>query len=113
MKIASIKKEGRPPKQKDQMDNVLPDPKALPAVPKESMAPKAATAPVEQAGAAEPSEGEKAHMMQVLMDAHDIKSDPVKMAHVEKHMSKQMGKMKSIQDIKDYAQIKAKSSKGY
>lgn len=99
MKIASGKKRGRPAKQMDDMGH------GLPGVPSDAMAP-ADPEEAGESGAAEPSEGEKQQMMQTLMDAHEIKNNPMKMKHIQAHADKQIGKMRSIQDLKDYAKAK-------
>lgn len=95
MKIASGKKRGRPAKQLDQGGDQLP------GVPKDALAEESG-----ESGAAEPAEHEKAHMLQTLMDAHEIKNNPAKMKHVQMHADKKIGQMRSIQDLKDYAAAK-------
>lgn len=69
---------------------------SLPTVPKNALAP---------APEAEDDESEgmlmAKHHMATLMDADDIKADPQKMANVKKHAAKQIGKIKSIQDLKN------------
>lgn len=89
MKTMPSKKQGRPGKPKDMVGHDLPK------VPADAMAPDEG-----------PAEHEKEGWLRTLMDAEDIKADPKKMEHVQKHAGDKVGKIKSIQDIKDYTSAK-------
>lgn len=44
--------------------------------------------------------------LEALLHAEEIRNDPERMKHAKAHGEKQMGKIRSIQDIKDVAEAK-------
>jgi hypothetical protein len=96
MKIAPSKKRGRPIKESEEYKKGAGEP------PRHLDAPNAQ----EDKEHSEPSDMEKEMWSKTLMDAEDIKNDHMKMKHVKAHHEKMMGKIKSIQDIKDYTAAK-------
>lgn len=75
-----------------------------PAMAPDKWSPKSSAAPDPEAADEAARQGK--YDLEKLLDAEDIRSNPDKMKHAMAHADEKMGKIRSIQDLKDVAEAK-------